>query len=51
MDIGEEQEPIELPLPTMPEEVPHEEAWPRPTQPPLAPEPAEPVPVGTKGST
>lgn len=41
MNIGEEQDPIEVPLPTVPEELPEE------TQEPTAPQPVEPAPAGS----
>jgi len=39
MNIGEEEEPIEVPLPVVPEELPEHEDWPA-----LAP--SQPVPAG-----
>jgi hypothetical protein len=39
MNIGEQEEPIEVPLPVVPDELPEHEAWPENA-------PSEPVPAG-----
>lgn len=41
MNIGEEQDPIEVPLPTVPEELPEH------TEEPASPQQVEPAPAGS----